>query len=147
MKKLIGLTGIFVALVCLGMSCGKEEINSSIENLPDEKDSLSIQIGDTVQFSNGYKLSFNNLVEDSRCPANAMCIWQGRVIVELQAEKGGEILEFTLSTDPSYPEQIKAEALGYEITLINVLPYPGTTLEEVQPGDYFVELKLKRLSH
>ncbi|WP_339786149.1 hypothetical protein [uncultured Imperialibacter sp.] len=146
MKKALGIIGIFVAIVCVGMSCGKEEINSVLEGTETASDTLAIKLGETITSTGGEQLTFKKLVEDSRCPANAMCIWQGMVTVEMQARVGSKTETFTLTTNPQDPKT-SAVVLGYEITLVNVFPYPGTSIEEVQESDYWVEVTAVKASN
>lgn len=131
-------------MICLGMGCGKEELYTSWGKSNDTSltDSLSIKIRQAAVAENGDKLTFVKLLEDSRCPANAMCIWQGMVSVELKAETSAGDTTFILSTDPNTPGAQTAIVLGYEVSLVNVLPYPGT-YEEIKPADFWVELVVK----
>ncbi|MFY8195515.1 MAG: hypothetical protein ACOVKV_10580 [Novosphingobium sp.] len=48
------------------------------------------------------KVRVDSLIEDSRCPMNARCVWAGRVIVEATVERGGafDTKRFTLG-EPS----------------------------------------------
>ena len=48
------------------------------------------------------KVRVDSLIEDSRCPMNARCVWAGRVIVEATLQRGGmfETRRFTLG-EPS----------------------------------------------
>jgi hypothetical protein len=146
MKKALGIIGVFVAIVCVGMSCGKEEINSALDVAETNSDTLSIKLGETITSPAGEQLTFKKLVEDSRCPANAMCIWQGMVTVEMQARVGSKTETFTLTTNPQDPKTW-AVVLGYEVTLVNVFPYPGTSVEEVQESDYWVEVTAVKASN
>lgn len=145
MKKLVALTGILIALVCIAMSCGKEDLYASWGKSGGKgfSDSLSIKIGKTAMSETGDKLSFLALVEDSRCPANAMCIWQGMVEVELKLKTADGEQVFRLNSDPDATGAGTASVLGYDISLVNVLPYPGT-YEEANPEDFWVELAVKK---
>ncbi|MGV3511942.1 MAG: hypothetical protein ACO1OX_08065 [Novosphingobium sp.] len=44
------------------------------------------------------KVRVDSLIEDSRCPMNARCVWAGRVVVEATLQRGGafETQRFTL---------------------------------------------------
>lgn len=48
------------------------------------------------------KVRVDSLIEDSRCPMNARCVWAGRVIVEATVQRGGsfETRRYTLG-EPS----------------------------------------------
>ncbi len=70
-------------------------------------------------------VEFVEVLEDSRCPADAMCVWQGRVQVHLAVTLGTEqVPDFTLS-------------------LTAVDPYPGTAAGDGTP---MVTLKIEPLS-
>lgn len=138
MKKFLGFVGVLVAIICLSMSCGTEEINAAWQPGESASDTLSIRIGRSIVATTGEKLTFEKLVHDSRCPANAMCVWQGMVTVEMSVQVGDNKKTFSLSADPGNPEAIEATVLGYKVTLVHVWPYPGTTIGEVKPDDYVV---------
>ncbi|HZH65404.1 MAG TPA: hypothetical protein VEY10_10975 [Flavisolibacter sp.] len=65
-------------------------------------------------------------LSDSRCPAGAVCIWQGKADVELSLVKDGNSILFRLSTQGvpgSYPNDTVIQNI--HIRLKQVLPYPG----------------------
>ncbi|RJY08704.1 hypothetical protein [Aurantiacibacter aquimixticola] len=70
------------------------------------------------------------VVEDSRCPINARCVWAGRLVVEAAIRSDGvaETREMTLGE----PELMG----GQSVLLSEVLPRPSTQTMPVAPGDY-----------
>ncbi|HEY0354937.1 MAG TPA: hypothetical protein VGC29_01965 [Flavisolibacter sp.] len=73
------------------------------------------------------KICYEAIVEDSRCPANANCAWQGvaKARFTIEVNGTGKTIELsTLTLKPQY--QNKISALGYDFRLINLHPYPGT---------------------
>ena len=60
---------------------------------------------------------------DSRCPANAVCVWMGDAAVSLRLEAGGAAATPTLHTAL---EPKTATHGGYTVTLLGADPYPGT---------------------
>ncbi|MBF9150027.1 hypothetical protein [Novosphingobium jiangmenense] len=54
-------------------------------------------IGETTLVGSA-KIRPDSLIEDSRCPMNARCVWAGRVIIEATVMRGGgfETRRFTL---------------------------------------------------
>ncbi len=144
MRKLIGIAGVLTALVCLGMGCGKEDLSALQTNGESFSDSLSIKAGQTAVAENGDKLTFIKVLDDSRCPATAICIWQGFVSAELLAETAAGKQTFTLTTNPDVENGETAVIMGYEVSLVNVLPYPGTSVEEPKPEDFWIELVVKK---
>jgi hypothetical protein len=70
------------------------------------------------------KLTFTSVVEDSRCPTGAHCIWEGNAKIVVKAVKSGSqpaILE--LSTNPQFPTS--HSYLGYAVELWKLDPHPS----------------------
>ena len=92
-------------------------------------------------------LCFENLISDSRCPANAMCIWQGAAVAKFSLTKNKETHSFVLSTtempDGSYRKD--TILLGYKIEFVNLSLYPGTVPAPVPDDQIKAELKITRL--
>src|SRR5688572_18306735 len=77
---------------------------------------------------NGSKVSicFNKLLEDTRCPLQAMCIWQGVAKGNFSFRAGNQETEFSLSTLTMKPAYNRDTVLfGYKIHLVDIKPYPG----------------------
>ena len=77
---------------------------------------------------NGSKVTicFNKLLEDSRCPLKAMCIWQGVAKGNFSIHSGNQETEFSLSTATMQPAYNRDTILfGYKIHLVDIKPYPG----------------------
>lgn len=70
------------------------------------------------------RLTYVKLEGDSRCPANAVCVWEGDAETRLRVQTANDALEATVHTrlDPKV-----LEVGGYKLTLLEVQPYPGTT--------------------
>lgn len=92
-------------------------------------------------------LCFESLISDSRCPANAMCIWQGAAIAKFSLTKNKEPHSFVLSTvdmpDGSYKKDTVLS--GYKIEFVNLTPYPGTVPAPVPDDQIKAELKITKL--
>lgn len=75
-----------------------KEIKSIISKYFNDKE---INIGEELLLNNDYKLKAIKIVEDSRCPDGAQCVWAGRVIVKFQILKNGDLeSEFDLGITP-----------------------------------------------
>lgn len=70
-------------------------------------------------------ICFDELIEDSRCPANMMCIWQGRAVARFSFSVKGKDHVLTLGTFdmPDYSKDTVVS--GYRVELVDVNPYPG----------------------
>ena len=91
------------------------------------------------------KLSFDALVSDSRCPANAMCIWQGAATATFTFTKNSHDNRFNLSTVTLPPNYTKDTIIaGYKIEFVNLLPYPGTGADPIPDSQRKAELKITK---
>ena len=131
-----------IATITLGNSCSKSADKrlkeGTIELILNESAEGNID-GDKV------KLAFDALVSDSRCPANAMCIWQGTAVCKFSFTKNNETSTFELSTlnmPPTYHKD--TVVLGYKIEFINLLPYPGTVTSPAPNDQIKAELKITK---
>ncbi len=128
---------IFFALVTgfLFFSCDKEEISGDFD-FGVEK---SFKIDEAYQ-SNGHALKFRlTEINDSRCPSDVVCVWEGMVEIKIAINKpvkGAIMLN-------SYNNPIDTLA-NYSFELIDVSPYPIST-QTTDLEDYAVKLKVKKL--
>ncbi|WFL76887.1 hypothetical protein P7228_12925 [Altererythrobacter arenosus] len=70
------------------------------------------------------------VLEDSRCPAEADCIWEGRVLLKTRLDLGHETI--TVQLDSGEPLRING---GY-LRLAEVAPYASTQWSPIAPGHY-----------
>lgn len=86
---------------------------------------FTLQPGQTVGVEEDLKLTFEGVVEDSRCPSKVNCAWMGRAVLSFVGQKGQQKpAEFNLITihSPDKTDRIFFE--GYEIWLKAIEPYP-----------------------
>ena len=80
----------------------------------------------------GHRLRFDAIVEDSRCPADVTCVWEGRAIASFTftgSQSVDEVrLELSGYVDAETPPQDNQRVVrdGYTFTLLALDPYPGT---------------------
>lgn len=115
----------FSALLLMAVSCKK---NFQHEGLALRENSCKVlNIG-----SQDVKICFEELTEDSRCPANANCVWEGAAKGRFKLTVNNSSATFELATltfSPHYQNEVVA--LGYKVRLVNIFPYPGTGGGEV----------------
>jgi len=76
-------------------------------------------------------IKFISLVEDSRCPTNANCVWAGNAKIQIKVSKGKESKTFELNT--KLEPKIVMFA-GYEIKLTDLNPKPATNIRISRNG-------------
>jgi hypothetical protein len=120
---------LLAALVC-GACTGSQQRMPVAAS--DSGSQASVALDDTVRVPLGQRastrdgrltLTYARLVNESRCPANVVCVWQGDAAVALEARTAGGTANATIHTTLD-PRQL--ELSGYRVTLLEVQPYPGT---------------------
>lgn len=133
---------LLIAIFSFGSSCSKSGDNRLTEG------TIELKLHESAEGNlNGdrVKLSFDAVVSDSRCPANAICVWQGAATATFSFSKNNSNHRFNLSTITMAPTYIKDTIIaGYKIEFINLLPYPGTFTPPAPDSDVKAELKITK---
>jgi hypothetical protein len=86
-------------------------------------------------------VAFNQVLSDSRCPIDAVCVWMGDAVAEIEVTiPGGRTTPVQLHTglDP------KAQVVnGVKISLLELAPAPRSS-EPTRPSAYQVKLQLEK---
>jgi hypothetical protein len=106
-------------------------------------------LADSVELAPGYvivvgslRLTFLEVSQDSRCPIDVVCIWQGNAAVEIALAIGDGVgVPRTLET---YRPDVGVDFEGYRVTLLRLLPAPQAS-EVIAPGDYRAMFRVERL--
>lgn len=98
----------------------------------------------TASEPNNIDVKFLNVTDDSRCPSDVTCIWQGKSTITVNVVKNGQnVGNFSLTSglgDKNTTVQISA---GYFLQLTKIEPYPksGTT---ISLSDYVATFALSK---
>jgi len=93
---------------------------------------IALKMGETAKIDSELEMTLLD-IEDSRCPSDVTCIWQGTVTAKINLEKGTQDLGvYNISLDMGENEKTFD---GYYIRLTNVEPYPIST-EPLELADY-----------
>jgi hypothetical protein len=136
-------TKLFVALPALLLAACLAEV-ASPEPDPDpayqmvSADTVHLAVGESAVAGNtGIRVELREVVSDSRCPINALCVWAGDAEVRLGVRSGnGSWSEINLHTYLQ-PQSVRYGA--YIIRLVLVAP-PRVAEEEVKLSDYRVSV-------
>ena len=90
-----------------------------------------VGIGQPVTIeSESLAISFSEVVEDSRCALNVVCVWEGRAIIRVELASSGEpvgVTELTLQPGSPFPTWPSPTRIGeYLVNLLALDPYPGS---------------------
>jgi hypothetical protein len=93
----------------------------------------------------GLQIKFANMTQDSRCPSDVTCVWQGQAKILVNIKMNNQDLgNFTLISGND--KKLTVQTFDhYYIQLMNVDPYPIST-KKIQLSDYTVVLKASLLS-
>lgn len=142
MKKLSSLImGLLMCSVPAYADNFEAELKPQISQAAKRDLRLTFREGQTQKFQTQKAEYMLQLVEiqDSRCPADAVCVWQGEAetFFTLTKTDSYEIQEFSLTT--LNPEQV-FQLDNVEISLVDVSPYPLLSMPE---REKFVTLNIR----
>ncbi|MDX1585706.1 MAG: hypothetical protein R3222_03140 [Balneolaceae bacterium] len=104
----------FIILLFAVSSC--QNITSSYDF--DLGEEFELRFGQQASLDNGeLKITFKEVLEDSRCPEGVTCVWAGNAQIFLIVNGS----EATLNT---YLEPQVRDISGYQIELLSLNPYP-----------------------
>ena len=102
---------------------------------------IVLGVGETVQLDgSGIMVTLDAIAEDSRCPTDAVCVWEGRVVADLR-----------LGVFDEAPDDVRldssvgggaAEWRDARITLLSVSPEAISDVV-IPPGAYRLRLRLE----
>lgn len=95
--------------------------------------STEARLGQKVDLG-GPKVTLLKVLEDSRCPMEARCVWAGRVklSVRIDLDSGTSVQELTSDKTLSVADG--------QLELLGTMP-PTSTQRPIAPGDYHFALK------
>ena len=97
---------------------------------------VTIAPGETARASDGsLKVRFVRVLDDSRCPTDATCIWAGEVKLRLAVEAGEQQVERDVREGES------TTVAARKIELLRVRPQPVST-RKIDAGDYRASLRI-----
>ena len=94
--------------------------------------------------SDDIKVCLDSVIEDSRCPLDVVCVWQGTAVAKFSVTVNDQERPVTLATysRPGFPPS-DTILLGYKIEFLDLLPYPevGKTHDI---SEYRAELRITK---
>lgn len=106
-------------------------------------DSVRVRVGQTIVVES-IKVRFNAVESDSRCPMDAICVWQGDAVANFTVEQNCDCdtPAFELKLHTSLQPK-SGTAYGFRLELLNLLPYPMASLPTKQDA-YYAWIRLTR---
>jgi hypothetical protein len=121
-----------LAIVLLLSSC----IGSVDEGKARLGEEFSLPIGQSVVITGeDLDIKFVEVSEDSRCPKDVTCIWEGRVTAVVEISTGGSSQQLNLSQHGLTDAPAREKYAGYELTY-EVEPYPKKAEVDITSDEY-----------
>lgn len=137
-RKLFILLLAITGLVLAGCGGGISEFEAGLG----EEFSLSTGESAIIKGEN-LKITFLEVLGDSRCPKNVTCIWAGQATCRVRLISNGTIEKVEL-TEPGLSDQhIQQVYQDYQLSF-RLLPYPESD-KEITPGEYYLLLTISKL--
>ena len=132
---LIVIAGFGLSSIVFGVSGDQENPKSKITAQGEKNNSFEIEFDKIIQYKD-LTIKFRE-IEDSRCPLDVTCVWEGQAKITLQVFQGSNELTITFVTG----EKISADINQYKINLIDILPYPSSTTKNFEE-DYVTTITI-----
>lgn len=141
-------------LLLFGVACQSQE-QDIVERPTEPPRGREINLGEPFGLSAGeevmvvgenLRLTFDEVLEDSRCPTEVDCFWAGQARISILVQQGDDppqVVEF--NTNPA-PDQLRdaIEILDYTIVLQSLDPNPQHPDPPIQFEDYQATLVVNK---
>jgi hypothetical protein len=114
------------------------EISAAPSGAPEAEQSISLAVPFTLEVHGMARLDdtldirFDAVDEDSRCPADVVCVWEGNAQVSLSVSTGPpRSVTMALNTNPTFATEERYA--DYMVRLVRLDPYPHTDVEAPEP--------------
>lgn len=98
--------------------------------------------GQSVQ-SGALRVTFKSVGDDSRCPADVVCVWEGDALVRIEvSDQAGDPVARELHTSGSAGGR-RVRYAGFEIELVSLSPQTHSQ-RPIPAGDYRLVLKIQQ---
>ena len=106
-------------------------------------ESISVQVNKEKRFPKAkLNVKFVELVEDSRCPTDATCVWAGNATIKIRVTGNGRSHELTLDTNGKNQAVVTE---GYSIKLIGLTPSPRSNVR-INRNGYVATFEATKMS-
>ena len=132
----------FVAPFLLLAACASGGVSSPTR--PAVNEEFTLAPGQTAEVAGTpLQITFQTVRDDSRCPTDVTCIWEGDATVVLKVKDGTDETSQELHTSEGGDRSRKAPAGRYTISLVKLDPAPRST-QPIEASAYRATLSVKR---
>lgn len=134
-----------IATVVLCFSFQSSAFGSSIPIiLTGDELSINLKIGETVDITSDFQITLINILDDSRCPSDVTCIWEGTVSAEINLIKDGEGHKYVIPI--GLADGMESQLIDdFYVMLYDVTPYPIST-RQIESSEYVATLIVSQVT-
>jgi len=132
-------TAFAAALMLCHIQCGKPDSETSSETFELGKPFAAQVSAQYEELDGSLSLTLKQVISDSRCPIDAICVWEGSTEVALFFQKDGQSEADTLSTNRYGGWSDSTLFQGYKIKLLGVAPDAKASVE-IPQANYRLKL-------
>lgn len=121
-----------IPLLLLMSNCKTQTSITEASTVADNTVTIGLEKQVKIPNSN-VSLQFKEVMEDSRCPVNVTCVWEGVATVNMAGISGTQKTNFQVGTRDFLPKNVTNSFTfsGYKFTLTELKPQPGAKEEPV----------------
>jgi len=125
-------------------ACASGGSNAPTPPTPALNEEFTLAPGQTAAVNGtNLRLTFDRVSEDSRCPTDVNCFWEGDAVVVLRVRVEGEETTREVHTQGGASRSRNARAGDYVVTLVRLEPAPRST-GAIEPSAYRATLRVGR---
>lgn len=129
----------WLAALLVVAACTSDSGNVRVASL---SETFTLNYGQAAKLEAGPSVQFVGVGEDSRCPVDVQCVWQGNAAIVLEVRSGSDVARVTVNSAGGDQFPRSARAGGYTIELVDVRPEARQT--RPVPEAYSVTLRVVR---
>ena len=115
MKKVLFIFSVASLIISCQVLAQNQDLADSTFLVPLEKSITKARVTITLAA----------VLEDSRCPRNITCMWEGKAVVELNVREPGQESQKMTVVFQNQSQSIIARTKHTVFTALRLLPYPG----------------------
>ena len=146
LSKVAAVTAASLLMILLSLSAFSVSAHAQGTTVPAELDKpFKLKIGQQAAIdSEKITISLLNVTEDSRCPSDVVCIWEGQASIRVSAEVNGtDAGQFALTIGGNEKPSAAFGGGRYLARLTSLEPYPVST-NQTKPEDYVATLTVSK---
>jgi hypothetical protein len=131
--------GFLMMAACLA-ACGDGLSSASTMTVPLGRE-FTLKVGETAMVGDtSLRISVDKVAEDSRCPLDVQCVWEGDAAVSVVIGDPAT-RSYQLHTSGRFAREVTHGA--YQVTLVRLDPAPRSSVP-LSPGDYRATLRVDK---